>query len=487
MNEGMGIVDKNYAFTYVNRQLAEMFGYSPDEMAGRYLTDFLDEKNKRIVLEQREKRQKGRSSPYELSWTARDGRKIYALVSPRVLADESGNFQGVLGVVTDITEIKRAEEKLHREEEKYHKIVDSLNEGIGISDENYIFTYVNKRFAEMLGYRQDEMIGRHVTDFMDEQNKGMMAAQIVRRRRGISEPYDVTWTAKDGHKVYTISSPRGIFDEHGNFRGSFGVMVDITERKKAETEREELLRQLEQKNRELASILHIASHDLRSAVVSITGLSNGLKSSCEMIKAVLEDRLEQLDERSLNVLDREIPEMAASIEAGAKKMDSLLSSVLRLAAVDSAKLNVQRLDMDKIIGSVIKAFEERIKRKQVMIDVALLPECLADAAQITEVFTNLLDNAIKFLDKGRQGQIRISGNIVQNQSVYCIEDNGMGIERQNYEKIFDAFYQYGHEEETGRGLGLTIVKRIIERHKGRVWVESKLGKGSKFYISLPRQ
>lgn len=487
MHEGMGIVDKDYVLTYINKRLAEMLGYKSDEMLGHQLTDFLDEKNKQIMLEQRTKRQKGEVSPYEISWTARDGRKVYTLVSPKILLDEAGNFHGVLGVVMDITEIRQAEEKLHIEEKKYHDIVDLLAEGIGISDENYIFTYVNKRFAGMLGCRQDEMTGHHVTDFMDERNKQMMAEQIAKRKQGTSEPYEVTWQARDGHKVHTMVSPKGIFDEGGNFRGSFGVLVDITERKRTEMERESLLKILEQKNRELESILHIASHDLKSAVLSIAGLSDGLKASCEMMKLVLEDRLGELDEKSRTVLDKDIPEMVASIMAGARKMDSLLSSVLQLAQVDSVKLNIQEVNMDEILASLVESMQVRIKEKDAVVEVEAVPRCMGDTEQITQVFANLLDNAIKFLSQSRPGRIRVSGSIEQNDSIYCIEDNGIGIERQYYEKIFDAFYQYGHEEAGGRGLGLTIVRRIVERHKGKVWVESQFGKGSRFYVSLPRQ
>ena len=216
----------------------------------------------------------------------------------------------------------------------------------------------------MLSYGQDEMIGRHVTDFMDEQNRKMMAEQIARRKRGVSEPYDVAWTAKDGHKVYTIVSPKGIYDEEGNFRASFGVMVDITERKRAEDERESLLKAVEQKNRELESILYVASHDLKSALSSIESLSNDLKESCELVKLVLEDKFEQLDERSRNVFDKDIPETVESILTSANRMDALLSGLLRLSRAGSTAVKLERLDMNKILAEIVASLKRQIAEKE---------------------------------------------------------------------------------------------------------------------------
>ena len=121
------------------------------------------------------------------------------------------------GTVYDITDRKRAEEALVKGEKKYRELVETMSEGLGVADKDYIFTYVNKRFAEMLGYRQEEILGHHLTDFLDEQNRQVMRVQIAERRAGKAGAYDLTWTAKDGHKVYTLVSPKGIFDEQGNF------------------------------------------------------------------------------------------------------------------------------------------------------------------------------------------------------------------------------------------------------------------------------
>ena len=414
----------------------------------------------------------------------KDGRVFERYSRPQKIDDET---IGRVWTFHDITERKQAEEKLRSEEQKYHEIIDSLAEGIGISGENYIWTYVNKRFADMLRYGQDEMIGRKVTDFMDEQNRQMMAEQISQRKRGVSEPYDVGWVTKDGHKVYTIVSPKGIYDEQGRFLGSFGVLVDITERKKAEDERESLLKALEQKNKELESILYVASHDLKSALLSIESLSSDLKDSCGLVKLVLEEKFEQLDEKSRSVFDRDIPETVKSILSSAGRMDALLSGLLRLSHAGSVALNLERLDMNKILAEIIGNMKQQIAEKKVSVEIEKLPICFGDASQIKEVFSNLLDNALKYLDDSRRGMVRVWGRIEDGQSIYCVEDNGIGIGREHYEKIFDMFYQLEHGKKRGEGLGLTIVRRILERNNGKAWVASEGGKGSRFYVSLPQK
>jgi PAS domain S-box-containing protein len=485
--EWIWAVDLEGFHTYSNPAIERILGYKPEELIGRRSFDLMHEEDRKQITEEFPQwiKQKSGWTGRIIRWRHKDGSYRYLESNAVAILDSQGNLTGFRGVDRDITERKRAEEKLRSEEKKYHEIVDSLAEGLGISDENYVWTYVNKRFAEMLRYGQDEMIGRKVTDFMDEQNRKTMAEQIAKRKRGVSEPYDVGWVTKDGHKVYTMVSPKGIYDEEGNFRASFGVLVDITERKKAEDERESLLKAIEQKNKELESILYVASHDLKSALLGIESLGNDLKESCELVKLVLADRLEQLDEKSRNALDRDIPETVKSILSSAGKMEVLLGGLLRLSHAGSAVLKVERLDMNRILAKVVENFKQRAAEKKVSVDIEELPGCIGDVSLIKEVFSNLLDNALKYLDDSRRGVVRVWGKVEDGQSIYCVEDNGIGIAREYYEKIFDMFYQLEHGKKRGEGLGLTIVRRIVERHKGRVWVASEVGKGSRFYVSLP--
>ncbi|MFC1677490.1 PAS domain S-box protein [Planctomycetota bacterium] len=150
-------------------------------------------------------------------------------------------------LMAQIAERKHAEDILRQGEKRYRQLVDTMNEGLSVSDENYVFTFVNSRFAEMLGYSPNELIGRHITDFFDDENKKIMEEQMKHRHRGQENSYDITWKKKDGQKIDTIISPRAFFDQQGNFKGSLGILTDITDRKRAERQVLMLNQQLEQR------------------------------------------------------------------------------------------------------------------------------------------------------------------------------------------------------------------------------------------------
>jgi signal transduction histidine kinase len=166
-------------------------------------------------------------------------------------------------------------------------------------------------------------------------------------------------------------------------------------------------------------------------------------------------------------------------------MDSLLSGLLRLSRLGRAALNMKQLDMNKLMSDVVASFEFQVKEMGATLEVEELPPCMGDETQINQVFSNLLDNALKFLDPSRPGVIKISGNEEKNQVVYCVKDNGIGIGEKDKETIFEIFRRLNPVDKPGEGLGLTIVRKILDRHEGRIWVESDLGKGSKFFAALP--
>ena len=129
-----------------------------------------------------------------------------------------------------ITLKKQADAALRKSEELYHRLVETMQEGLGVADQNYQFTFVNKRFCEMLGYHRDEIIGRYLLDFVHDDYRELMKDQMSRRQKGLEERFELVWKAKDGKKIHTLTSPRGFFDEDGSFTGSMGILTDITDR-----------------------------------------------------------------------------------------------------------------------------------------------------------------------------------------------------------------------------------------------------------------
>ncbi|MCH7697012.1 MAG: diguanylate cyclase, partial [Proteobacteria bacterium] len=150
------------------------------------------------------------------------------------LFDESGQVYRIAGIVQDITAHKQAEEELHQSEQRYRLLVETLNDGLSVMDENGMITFTNEKLCEMLGYPRDELLGRPALELLDDDNKEIFRVQREQRKQGNNAPYEITWTRKDGGKICTIISPSPQFDSKGRFKESIAVVTDITKRKQAE-------------------------------------------------------------------------------------------------------------------------------------------------------------------------------------------------------------------------------------------------------------
>jgi len=250
----------------------------------------------------------------------------------------------------------------------------------------------------------------------------------------------------------------------------------------------QMLDELTDKNKEMEQFLYVASHDLRSPLLNIQGFSNELQQSVKILCQALNESgiSSETREKLTDVLEEDIPEALRFIQASSSKMDKLLSGLLRLSRTGRVTLNIRQLDMNKLISDVIETYKYAINEAKVTCRIEDLPSCRGDEGQINQVFSNLIDNALKYLDNNREGIIGISGRREDGQSVYCIEDNGIGIEEKHQDYICEIWDHVNPDDSAGgEGLGLVIVCRILNRHGGKIWVESEAGKGCKFFVSLP--
>jgi signal transduction histidine kinase len=244
--------------------------------------------------------------------------------------------------------------------------------------------------------------------------------------------------------------------------------------------------ELFKKNMELEQILYVTSHDLRSPVVNIQGYCAELAESIDELRSILQsdDIPENTKMTVLNLIDKEIPDNLGFITDNVSKIDRLHSGVMQLLLTGKTEITKEQLDMNDLVSFVLKNLERQVKKSKVKVDVSDLPGCSADREMMTQVFSHLISNAVKFLDPERPGEVTVSGYKDDNLSVYCVEDNGIGIPPEYQEYIFKIFHRLDITVK-GEGLGLSVVNKIIERHDGRIWVESEPGHGSSFYISLP--
>ena len=271
-------------------------------------------------------------------------------------------------------------------------------------------------------------------------------------------------------------------NRNGRIAGRVWNFRDVSKRKETERENEQFLKTLALKNEELESILSIASHDLRSPLVNIQGFCHELKDCCELLNVKL---TENLDASVRKALQKRIPEAFEYITTSVNKIDQLLTGLLKLSRLGLAAVEIEKLDINLMIAEILNSLEYQIKEKNIDVQVDNLMPCYGDSSQINQVFSNLIHNSLKFIDESRPGNVYIYSEKKGENIVYCIKDNGIGIEQKDHDKIFEIFHQIKPDLKRGQGLGLSIVKRIVDRHDGEVFVESHVGQGSSFFVSLP--
>ena len=247
-NEGIVIIDLKFRITYVNQKLINKAGYTQEEVIGRLWWDFTDEEGKAIAKLHMDKRQLGIDETYELTLIRKDGSPFRVLVSSRSIIDKDGRFSGSLSMLTDITERKKAEEKLRESEEKYRNIVETANEGIIIIDDKATITFANHKMTDMFGYDVEEGIGRSLWDFISDENWVIVEKNMEKWVYGIIETYELELTCKDGSSVWVLINSKPLFNKNGEYTGVMSMLTDITEHKKAEGKIESLANIVESSN-----------------------------------------------------------------------------------------------------------------------------------------------------------------------------------------------------------------------------------------------
>jgi PAS domain S-box-containing protein len=374
--------------------------------------------------------------------------------------------------------------------ERLRAILETAVEGIITIDERGIVESMNPAAEQIFGYRAMEIIGKSVsllmpTPYREAHDEYIGNYLRTGRAKIIGIGREVVGQRKDGG-VFPMDlavsevklSDRRLFT---------GFVRDITERKKAEARLAELAQTLVEKNKELETIVYVASHDLRSPLVNIQGFSQELTRASSRLKSRLEEAPgpSRPDSELKELLTEDIPEALEFIQAGVAKIDALLSGFLRYSRLGRAALKLEPLDMNAMLASIAKSMEYQVQQAGAQLRIEPLPNCIGDATQVNQVFSNLLDNALKYREPKRPGIIEVSGQIDSGQAVYRLSDNGIGIAAEHQGKIFEIFHRLNPGTTEGEGLGLTIAQRILERQNGRIWVESQPGKGSTFWVLLP--
>ena len=239
---------------------------------------------------------------------------------------------------------------------------------------------------------------------------------------------------------------------------------------------------------DIETLMHVISHDLRAPIVTIQGFCQELTMACDRLKTLFEEEAmsDAVREHINPLVLQDIPEAVRFIRAGADSVNSVTSGILRFIRLGQMHIQWERLDMNRLIMGIISSLEFQLKQKGVVLHIEDLPDCMGDEVLVTQVFANLIDNAQKYLEPTRPGEITISGKIANGWSAYAVTDNGVGISPEHHARIFQVFHRLNPRQGDGEGLGLAIVQRIIDRHRGKIEVESSPGEGTTFNVYFPR-
>ncbi len=474
-------------FTRINKSFEQTLGYSSDELLSRPYLDFVhpDDRDKTTAVVEEKLAKGAKVIGFENRYRCKDGSyKWLSWVSHPVV--EKGI---TYAIAYDITDRKLAEEAARETQERFSDFFKNAPIGFHILGPGQIVVDINEAELAMIGYDREQVVGKMKwTDLTVPEQK----TQFERHwhditTKGHARNLEYTLMHKDGYRIDVILNASSRFDHDGSFVNTRGSVLNITARKHAEQARHRLLKELEAKHKELESVLYAASHDLKSPLVNIQGFGHELSQSCDLIRSALagEKKSKNVEKAVDIALNKDIPSALYFILTSARKMDSLLSGLLDICRLNQAAVKIEPVDMDTMMAGVAASIGYQIEKAGVKVDIEPLPHCLGDTSQINRVFTNLLTNALKFLPESRPGHIRIYGRNQGNQSIYCVQDNGIGIAPEHLEKIFEIFYQLEPEKRPGEGIGLAIVRRIVDRHNGRIWAESRPGAGSEFFVALP--
>jgi len=499
------IIDENMIVSLMNNEAEKLLGRSKEEVEGkRYWTEFIAKSDdlKKMKEFHRKRRDEPGSVPSRYEFKAINGKReiIDILTNISVIP---GTNESIASFV-DITERKKNEftlkqheeeliksrnelekqvnkrtaelenayQSLKESEEKYKQFFDSAPDfTIQIGMDGIIYD-ANELAAENLGKPKDELIGTHFAkigmlfpeDIPIHVNKFM---QLLKGEK--VEHYETRIKGKNGEIRWGDTYPL-ILKKNGTPYAILVISHDITDRKNAEEQLKATINELERSNYELEQFAYITSHDLQEPLRTIASYAGLIKKRYE------------------GKLDEDADEFLDFMVEGASRMKEMIQGLLDYSKVGTNEEKFKKINVEEVLKNVLSNLDDAINESDAIITSENLPIVNGNEDQLVQVFQNIISNAIKFRKQNVPIKIHISvkEDKLNDEYLFSISDNGIGMEIQYTDKIFEVFKRlHTIDEYKGAGIGLSIAKRIIDRHGGKIWVESQLGKGSIFYFTLP--
>ena len=358
--------------------------------------------------------------------------------------------------------------QLQRSEHKYRTLLDTIPQRVFYKDKHGCYRTVNPAFVRDMALTPEEIIGK--TDFKLFPHE--LARQHSQEDRQVAEnrtimEFEGFHVLTGGVKIHTRTVKAPVFDDMGEADGILGIYEDISSRKLAEERLLKTMRQLEESNGELRQFAYVASHDLQEPLRMVI-------SYMQLIHKRYGDKL---DGDAVMFMDFAVK--------GATRMKNLIDALLSFSRVGGRKLQYSDIDMEMLLCEVMNILQLKIEEGKAEITHDPLPNVRGDQIQIGQLLQNLLGNAIKFC-RGHAPKIHVSCRKDEDNLIFCVKDNGIGIRKEFQEKVFEIFQRlHGQDQFEGTGIGLAVCRKIVERHHGRIWAESDGINGTEMYFSLP--
>jgi PAS domain S-box-containing protein len=468
---GLHWVAADGTIIWANQAELDLLGYTRDEYVGHSITEFhADQEIIADILQRLLSDQVVQD--YEADLRCKDGSIRRVLIDSNS-SWSNGEFIRTRCFTRDITDRKLAEEALRQSEQKFRAIFDGMFQFMGVLTPAGILIEANRTALDAIGVNPEDVIGQMFwatpwwthSLVLQEQLKDA----IARAAQGELVRFEAEHILADGTAIFVDFTLKPVFDE-----GEKVIMLipegrDITDRRQAELELQNQKQDLARSNAELQQFAYVASHDLQEPLRMITSY------------------LELLERRYKGQLDERADKFIAYAVDGATRMQTLINDLLSYSRVGTGEQNRKAVDCEKIVQNVLSNLHLSIVQSHAAITHDSLPKVNGDPSQLTQLFQNLISNAIKFHREEEAPQIHIGVDGTNGKWLFSVQDNGIGMEAQYLERIFIIFQRlHSKTEYPGTGIGLAVCKKIVERHGGNLRVESQPDHGSTFYFTLPQ-
>ncbi len=471
-------IDEKGKYTYSSPKVFSILGYTENEVLGKTPFDFMPEVEKEEALKIFTDNSK-HSKPIdkvENKFIHKNGEILVLETSALPFFNSNNKLLGYRGIDRDITASKKIEKSLKDSEEQYRNIIESTSEGCWVLNSDKVTIDVNTSLCEMLGYTRDEMIGKKSFEFVDAENAKIFESQTGKIPNTNHRNYEISLRSKSGKEIPTVFNATTIIDADNKVVKAFAFVTNVTQRKKVEQALIQSEASLRESNKTKDKFFSILAHDLISPFNTMMGFSKLLVHNFDNFDV-------QKQKKFIGIINHDVENTYKLLE------NLLLWSRAQSGTID---FNPEKENLYLLIGETFSLLSQQAENKEVILISGVSEDVYVDVDKnmLLTILRNLISNAIKFTPKG--GEITVSTQLItdKNQQEYTqisVKDTGMGISKEKIIQLFkisENVSTKGTEGEEGTGLGLILCKEFVEKHGGKIWVESEVGQGSEFTFTI---